>query len=120
MAQVYKVYARYFTGLLRWYKPPAGTVFNVPLFTGWEAAFLEHIPPGWQRIKFKAMLKFMAWLIPRPKLFKFLEVLPNHAMLYGCTSLRNFCMHACLQAHSVPIIATILYKARGCTPTAGL
>ena len=53
---------------------PAGTVFNVPLFTGWESAFLEHIPPGWQRVKARAMFRFMAWLIPRPKLFKFLEV----------------------------------------------
>ena len=52
----------------------AGSVFNVPLFTGWESAFLEHIPPGWQRVKAKAMFKFMAWLIPRPKLFKYLEV----------------------------------------------
>ena len=48
-------------------------VFNVALFTGWEAAFLDKIPPGWQRIKAKAMFKFMAWLIPRPKLFKYLE-----------------------------------------------
>ena len=74
LLQVYKIYARYFAGLLRWYKPPPGTVFNVALFTGWEAAFLEKIPPGWQRIKAKAMFKFMAWLIPRPKLFKYLEV----------------------------------------------
>ena len=88
-AQVYKIYARYFAGLLRWYKPPAGTVLNVPLFTGWEAAFYDKIPPGWQRIKAKAMFKFMAWLIPRPKLFRFLEVrlwgILSHAHVLLCT-----------------------------------
>lgn len=79
--QVYKIYARYFAGILRWYKPPPGMVFNVALFTGWEAAFLDKIPPGWQRIKAKATFKFMAWLIPRPKLFKFLEVRPDNPFL---------------------------------------
>lgn len=73
--QVYKVYAQYFSGLLRWWKPPAGTVFNIALFTGWEEALTKHIPAkGWQRIMLLAMIKFQKWLMPRPKLFKWLNV----------------------------------------------
>ncbi|CAL8470295.1 g9837 [Coccomyxa elongata] len=72
-SEVYKVYARYLTGIIGWWKPPPGTVFNIALFTGWEQALIKHIPPGWQRLKFQAMIKFSKWLMPRPGLFKWLN-----------------------------------------------
>lgn len=87
LMQVYKVYARYLTGIIGWWKPPPGTVFNIALFTGWEQAFIKHIPPGWQRLKFQAMIKFSKWLMPRPGLFKWLNV------SLGC--IPYLCMSAC-------------------------
>ena len=73
--QVYKVYLKYLAGLLPWWTPPEGTVFNIPLFTGWEEALAKQIPMSWwKRLQFQAMIRFNKWLYPRPKLFKWLNV----------------------------------------------
>ena len=75
LMQVYKVYLKYLTGLLPWWTPPEGTVFNIPLFTGWEEALAKQIPMSWwKRLQFQAMIRFNKWLYPRPKLFKWLNV----------------------------------------------
>lgn len=75
LMQVYKVYLKYLAGLLSWWTPPKGTVFNIPLFTGWEEALARQIPMSWwKRLQFQAMIRFNKWLYPRPKLFKWLNV----------------------------------------------
>ena len=75
LMQVYKVYLKYLAGLLPWWTPPEGTVFNIPLFTGWEEALAKQIPMSWwKRLQFQAMIRFNKWLYPRPKLFKWLNV----------------------------------------------
>ena len=90
LMQVYKVYARYLTGIIGWWKPPPGTVFNIALFTGWEEALIKHIPPGWQRLKFQATIKFMKWLTPRPGLFKWLNVsLSCILFVHVCSYIRS-------------------------------
>ena len=40
-------------GLLWVSPPPQQTVFNVPLFNGWENAFLSKLS-GWRKLKFQA------------------------------------------------------------------
>ena len=73
--QVYKVYLRWLTGTISWWKPPEGTVFNIPLFTGWEQALVKKIPMSWwKKLSFQAVIRFNKWLYPRPKLFKWLNV----------------------------------------------
>ena len=75
LMQVLKVYLKYLAGLLSWWTPPKGTVFNIPLFTGWEEALAKQIPMSWwKRLQFQAMIRFNKWLYPRPKLFKWLNV----------------------------------------------
>ena len=34
LLQVTKIYLKYLAGLISWWEPPQGTVFNIPLFTG--------------------------------------------------------------------------------------
>jgi len=43
MLQVFKIYIRWLTGTISWWKPPKGTVFNIPLFTG----VLVELLSGW-------------------------------------------------------------------------
>ncbi|KAK9844811.1 hypothetical protein WJX74_007095 [Apatococcus lobatus] len=40
-------------GLMWVSPPPQQTVFNIPLFTGWERAFISKLS-GWQKLKFQA------------------------------------------------------------------
>jgi hypothetical protein len=94
--QVYKVYARYLTGTIGWWTPPQGTVFNIALFTGWEQALIKHLPSGWQRFKFQAMIKFQKWLLPRPGLFKWLNVrFPSMLHLPRCACRRYTPLSSC-------------------------
>ena len=84
LLQVYKIYLRWLTGTISWWKPPEGTVFNIPLFTGWEQALAGKIPMSWwKRVTFQALIRFNKWLYPRPELFKWLNVghsLRGHAL----------------------------------------
>ncbi|KAK9790765.1 hypothetical protein WJX73_010554 [Symbiochloris irregularis] len=72
MSEVYQLYFKWFTGRLK--PPPTGTVLNIPLFTGWESDFIKKIRlPWYKKVVFVARLLFMKWLLPRPKLFKWLN-----------------------------------------------
>ena len=93
LVQVYKVYLRWLTGTISWWQPPEGTVFNIPLFTGWEEALVKKIPMSWwKRLTFQAVIRFNKWLYPRPRLFKWLNVGPLCAPLSpskaSCSDLR--------------------------------
>ena len=79
LVQVFKIYLRWLTGTISWWKPPEGTVFNIPLFTGWEQALVKKIPMSWwKKLTFQAMIRFNKWLYPRPRLFKWLNVCLPH------------------------------------------
>ncbi|CAL5218532.1 g220 [Coccomyxa viridis] len=73
-SEVYKIYFLWLTGTISWWQPPEGTVFNIPLFTGWEQALAKKIPMSWwKRVTFQALIRFNKWLYPRPELFKWLN-----------------------------------------------
>ena len=85
LLQIYRVYLYYFLGALNLWQHPSNVVFNVALFTGWEKYFLPAIPvKGWQRVILTASIYFMKWLVPRPKLFKWLQVccIASHVWLH--------------------------------------
>ena len=101
LMQVYKVYLKYLAGLLPWWTPPEGTVFNIPLFTGWEEALAKQIPMSWwKRLQFQAMIRFNKWLYPRPKLFKWLNV----SSLSSVCSRSDHVIKSCSKAAAGPVV----------------
>ena len=87
------MYLKYLAGLLPWWTPPEGTVFNIPLFTGWEEALAKQIPMSWwKRLQFQAMIRFNKWLYPRPKLFKWLNVSALANVCSKCNHVVNSCI----------------------------
>ncbi|KAK9836938.1 hypothetical protein WJX81_001087 [Elliptochloris bilobata] len=87
MREIYWLYALHLLGLERCWKPPPGrSVFNIPLFTGWEAAFAKVLPiTGWRALLMRLSFAFGRWLFPRPRLFAWLQ-----------------------ERHSIPVVVFIL------------
>ena len=74
LMQVYKVYLKYLAGLLPWWTPPEGTVFNIPLFTGWEEALAKQIPMSWwKRLQFQAHDPLQQVAVPTPQALQMAE-----------------------------------------------
>ncbi|GAQ81510.1 hypothetical protein KFL_000820170 [Klebsormidium nitens] len=80
LSEVFKLYAYYMFGLLFWWRPPAqNVVFNIPLFTtDWHIGLAKPPPQStWKQklgvFAFFQFCNFMKWLLPRPKLFSWLQ-----------------------------------------------